>query len=83
MGIPIDDDPIEPTDDATVIEQAPPQDIDRLDPEAPTADALDQEREVTPGWRIGRRSADPEAPDGDALDQATSVPDDDGENWGQ
>ena len=80
MGIPIDDEPLEPTDDAPVTEQAPLEDLDVSDPESPAADAADEEREVAAGWRIGRRSTDPEAPDVDALDQATEVPLDDGDD---
>lgn len=77
MGVPIDDEPLEPTDDAPLTRPAAPEDLSAVDPEAPAADAADQEREVAAGWRIGRRSADPEAPDADALDQATAVPFDD------
>jgi hypothetical protein len=77
MGIPIDDEPLEPTDEAPVTETAPPEDLSLGDPEAPAADAVDQEREVAAGWRIGRRSTDPEAPEADAVDQATEVPFDD------
>jgi hypothetical protein len=77
MGVPIDDEPLEPTDDTPVTEPAQSDDLAAPDPEAPAADALDQEREVASGWRIGRRSSDPEAPDADALDQAIVVPTDD------
>jgi hypothetical protein len=81
MGVPIDDEPLEPTDDAPVTEPAAAEDLTDIDPEAPTADAADQAREVAAGWRIGRRSGDPEAPDVDKLDQATAVPfDDDAED---
>jgi hypothetical protein len=77
MGVPIDDEPLEPTDDAPVAGSAGSDPVAVPDPEAPAADALDQEREVADGWRIGRRTSDPEAPDADALDQATVVPVDD------
>lgn len=81
MGIPIDDEPLEPTDEEPVTEEAAPEG-DTVDLEAPGPDAADQQRELGPGWRIGRRSTDPEAPDADKLDQATGVPlDDDAENW--
>lgn len=80
MGVPIDDEPLEPTDEVPVTGQAATEDLAGLDPEAPVADAADQEREVAAGWRIGRRSDDPEAPDGDALDQATEVPFDDADD---
>jgi hypothetical protein len=76
MGIPIDDEPLEPTDDQRVTPAAAPPD-ETVDPEAPAADAADQTREISPGWRIGRRSDDPEAPEADALDQAMDVPVDD------
>ncbi len=79
MGIPIDDDaPLEPTDEAGVTPDGLPPDAASED-EASPQDAADQQHEVTPGWRIGRRSRDPEAPDADALDQAMSVPGDDDE----
>lgn len=77
MGIPIEDDePLEQTDDAPVSAVGmPPEAVAGADGSA--ADAADQMHEVTPGWRIGRRSRDPEVPDVDALDQAMSVPEDD------
>lgn len=80
MGIPIDDEPLEPTDDAPVTEDAASEVVEVGDPEVSPADAVDQEREVAAGWRIGRRSADPEAPEADALDQATEVPFDDADD---
>lgn len=76
MGIPIDDEPLEPTDEERVTPPATPPD-ERVDPEAPAVDAADQAHEVSPGWRIGRRSDDPEVPEADALDQAMTVPLDD------
>jgi hypothetical protein len=73
MGIPIDDDPLPPTDEEAVLpEPAVPE--PSADPEAPVADALEQAAEVTPGWRVGRRSHDFEVPDTDAIDQALEVP---------
>jgi hypothetical protein len=82
MGVPINDEPLEPTDDAPLTEPAAPEDLTSVDHEAPPADAADQEREVAAGWRIGRRSDDPEAPLADSLDQATAVPlDDDVDDW--
>ncbi|HEX5366141.1 MAG TPA: hypothetical protein VFW63_05700 [Acidimicrobiales bacterium] len=52
------------------------------DPEVPEADALDQQREVSPsiegaeGAAAGGRPAteDPEVPEADALEQAQEVP---------
>jgi hypothetical protein len=73
MGIPIDDEPLEPTDDQRVTPTATPPD-ETVDREAPAADAADQMHEVSPGWRIGRRSDDPEVPEADGLDQAITVP---------
>jgi hypothetical protein len=46
------------------------------DPEAPEADALDQEREVVPGGRRGPVSRAIDAPEADALEQATELPED-------
>jgi hypothetical protein len=77
MGIPIDDGPLEPTDDELVTEEALGPEPAGADPERPGPDAAEQDHEVAPGWRIGRRSTDPEAPDADALDQAIVPPVDD------
>jgi hypothetical protein len=76
MGIPIDDEPLEPTDDAPVT-PLPTELDDDLGADVSPADAADQRREVSPGWRIGRRSSDLEAPEADVLDQAISPPLDD------
>lgn len=76
MGIPIHDDPLEPTDEELLVEPTAPPDLP-ADVEVPLVDAADQQREIRAGWRIGRRSSDPEAPDADALDQAMIVPADD------
>ena len=43
------------------------------DPEAPEADALEQDQVVEEHGRRGPRSTDPEAPEADALDQADEV----------
>jgi hypothetical protein len=81
VGIPIDDDePLEPTDDERVTPAGlrPDEGYDEGSPdEVSPADAADQRHEVSPGWRIGRRSRDPEVSEADALDQAMRPPADD------
>ena len=73
VGIPIDDEPLRPTDEAPVEQEA--ADLERSsDPEAPANDAAEQAREVVPGWRLRGTTRDFEAPEADALDQATEVP---------
>jgi hypothetical protein len=77
MGIPIEgDEPLRPTDDEPV-EPAPAPPEAPSDPEVPVADAIEQAAEVTPGWRVDRRSHDFEVPEADAIDQALEVPLDD------
>jgi hypothetical protein len=73
MGIPIEDEPLPPTDDDSVFPE-PARPEPSGDPEAPVADAIEQAAEVTPGWRVGRRSHHFEVPDADAIDQALEVP---------
>jgi hypothetical protein len=72
-GVPIDDEPLEPTDDERVAPSGllPDEGLDR---EGSPGDAADQMHEMSPGWRIGRRSSDPEVPEADAIDQATTIP---------
>ena len=73
MGIPIDDEPLEPTDEARAGPVSrPPEKVTYG--EVSPGDSADQMHEVSPGWTIGRRSSDPEVAEGDAIDQAMSVP---------
>jgi hypothetical protein len=69
-----DDDAALPTDDEPV-DPEPDRPHPSVDPEAPEPDALDQAREVNPGWRVGRVSRGIEVPEADAIDQATEIPD--------
>ena len=73
MGIPIDDEPLAPSDDAPVEPAAAPPSLPD-DLEAPAVDAAEQTAEVAPGWRVARPSRDFETPEADAIDQATEVP---------
>ena len=76
MGILIDDEPLEPTDEARVGPAPRPPEKLTHDEVSP-GDSADQMHEVSPGWTIGRRTSDPEVAEGDAIDQAISVPVDD------
>ena len=76
MDTPIENEPLEPTDDRPVEPATAVPDTSR-DAELPEADAVDQARETTPGWRVERLSTDPEVPEADALDQAMAIPIDD------
>jgi len=73
MALPKDDDRIVPADEEPVLPDvappAPPADL-----EAPEADAVDQQSEVTPGPRVGPLSQDLEVSELDALEQAIEVP---------
>ena len=68
-----DDAPL-PTDEEPVIPE-PDAPQPSAEPEASQPDALDQAREVEPGWRVGRVSRGFEVPEEDAIDQATEIPD--------
>ena len=77
MGIPIDES-LPPTDEEFV-EPVPAPNEPSADPEAPPADAADQDREVSAGWRVGRMTQDIEVAEGDAIDQAMELPEADDE----
>ena len=76
MGIPIEDEPLPPTDDEPVA-PLPAGPEGSSDVEAPDADAADQQAEVVAGWHLGRLTSDVEVSEADAIDQALEVPDED------